>query len=148
MNPTQQNQDPFDKNNKPESVAPDNQIVDIAPDVIRQKSSQEASNRPVVPGFQNTGAGIAPVQSINSANFTSNSSGWGLSSNGDAQLNGNHVVTTHFTPVVSMLGTTIYISDGTSPNGTLNGSTGDIALKCDSGKLYVCVGSTTWFAPS
>lgn len=125
-----------------------NQVLDIAPDQIRQKSSAEASQRPVVPGFQNIGAGIAPVQSINSANFTSNSSGWGLTAAGTAQFNGTHLVSTNFTPVVTFLGTTIYISNGTSPNGVLSGASGDIALKCDSGKMYVCTGGTVWYAPS
>lgn len=125
-----------------------NPVLDIAPDVFKARSSAEAQAHPVIPGFQSVGAGIGPVSSINSLNFTSNSQGWGLGSSGDAQFNGNHVVSTHFTPCAKMLGTTIYVSDGTSPNGTLSGATGDICLKCDSGKLYICVGSTTWFAPS
>lgn len=121
---------------------------DIAPDKIRAQSSAEALAKPIIPGFQNSGGGISPVYALNSLNFVSNGSGWGLGSNGDAQINGNHVVQGHWTPVLRLLGVTIYIADGTSPNGTLNGATGDIVLKADGGKLYVCVGGTTWYAPA
>lgn len=140
--------DQFKKNNQIEPLPNPNEVVDIAPDPIRQKSSAEASQRPVVPGFQNTGAGVAPVSSINSANFTSNSSGWGLTSNGDAQFNGNRIVSDHFTPVARFLGVTIYVSDATSPHGNLSGSSGDICLRGDAGKIYFCVSGTTWVAPS
>jgi hypothetical protein len=141
-------QDQFQKNNQIQPTNNPGQIIDIAPDLLRQKSSSESAQRPIVPGFQNTAAGVAPTQSINSANFTSNSQGWGLTSAGDAQFNGTHLVSTHFTPVAKFLGTTLYVSDGTSPNGTLNGASGDICIKADAGKLYFCVGSTTWVAPS
>lgn len=144
MNP----QDQFQKNNRIEPIADPSKPFDIAPDVIRQKSAAETAQRPIVPGFQNTGAGIAPVQSINSANFTSNSQGWGLTSAGEAQFNGTHLVSTNFTPVARFLGVTLYVSDGTSPNGVLSGASGDICLRGDAGKIYFCVSTTTWVAPS
>lgn len=130
-------------------IVPQNeQGFDIAPDQIPVKSSAEAMQKPIIPGFQQTGAGISPVISLNSLNFVANGGGWVLGSNGDAQFNGNHVVTTHFTPTVKLKGVTIYVSDATSPNGTLTGATGDIVLNGDGGKLYVCVGGTVWYAPA
>lgn len=125
-----------------------NQIIDIFPDKIKAQSSSEALAKPIIPGFQNSGGGISPVYALNSLNFVANSYGWGLGSNGDAQANGNHVVTIHFTPCFKLKGVTIYVSDATSPNGTLSGATGDICLNGDGGKLYVCVGGTVWYAPA
>jgi len=123
-------------------------VVDIAPDVTIAKSSVEAMAKPIIPGFQSSGAGVSPVYALNSLSFVSNGAGWGLGSNGDAQFNGNHVVSTHFTPTIKLNGVTIYVSDNTSPNGTLSGATGDIVLNGDGGKLYVCVGGTSWYAPA
>lgn len=124
------------------------QPLDIAPDATRAQSSVEAMAKPIIPGFQSSGAGIAPVYALNSLSFVSNGAGWGLGSNGDAQFNGNHVVSSHFVPVLKLKGVTIYVSDLTSPSGTLSGATGDIVLHADGGKLYVCVGGTTWYAPA
>ena len=148
MNPLEEQFNKFEQKNYPEQMDKANQTVDAAPDQVAKKSYVDSSTRPVVPGFQNRGAGIAPTNSINSANFTSNAGGWGLGSNGDAQFNGNQIVSGHFTPVTKFLGVTLYVSDLTSPNGTLSGATGDICLKGDSGKLYVCAGGTTWYAPA
>jgi hypothetical protein len=146
MNP--QNQ-PFElKIPEPDQIPRKNQVVDFAVDKIPVKSPENTVQRPITPGFQNSGVGVSPTNSLNSLNFGSNSSGWGLSTNGDAQFNGNRVVSSHFTPCIQLKGNTIYISDGTSPNGTLSGSTGDIVFHGDGGKMYFCVGGTTWTAPA
>lgn len=137
----------FQTNSAPQSLPKENQIQDIHPDVVKPKSSAETSNQPILPGFQSTGSGIAPVGAINSLNFTANSLGWGLSPNGDAQFNGNHKVSTHFTPVAKFLGLTLYVSDGTTPDGNLTGATGDLCMGADNGKLYFCAGGTTWTNP-
>lgn len=125
-----------------------NTIEDFAPDKIKPKTYQDAANRAVVPGFQNRGAGVSPTSAINSANFTNGTAGWGFASNGDAQVNGNRIVSAHFTPILGMKGNTLYISDGTSPNGTLTGATGDVVFHGDGGKIYFCIGGTTWTAPA
>jgi hypothetical protein len=145
--------DQFKKNNEIVPEGSPKEVVDISPDPVRQKSSAEIAARPIIPGFQNTGVGIAPTKSINSANFTNNSQGWGLASNGDAQFNGNRIAPVvsgsgQFTPVLKLKANTIYISNGTSPNGVLSGATGDIVFHGDGGKMYFCIGTTTWTAPA
>ncbi len=127
-----------------EPVANQNQILEISPDVFKPKTSDELMKRPVVPGFDYIGAGVGPSSSLSSRNYISDSSGWGIISNGDAQFNGNHVVSGHFTPVIKLLGLTVYVSDTTSPNGNLTGGTGDICFGADNGKAYKCTGGTSW----
>lgn len=41
---------------------------------------------------------------------------------------------------------TIWISDGTTPNGNLSGQAGDICLNGDAGNIYRCTGTTNWTA--
>lgn len=94
--------------------------------------------------FRISGTNISPIPAFNSLNFQSGLSGWGLGSSGNVELNGNRIVSTHFTPAFSMKGLTIYISDGTSPSGALNGRAGDICFGADSGKAYKCTSTTTW----
>lgn len=40
----------------------------------------------------------------------------------------------------------MWMSDGTTPNGALSGTAGDICINCDSGKTYYCTGTTSWTA--
>jgi len=129
--------------NKKEQILYGNN-VDIAPDVIRPKTAAETMAKPITNNFQSSGAGISPVGSFNSLNFQSNSNGWGFGSNGDAQINGNHQVSTSFTPVLRLKGLTIYVSDGTSPHTVLDGATGDLCLNCGTGKAFTCAGGTSW----
>jgi hypothetical protein len=124
------------------------ETIDFAADKLPVRSPEGVVQRMITPGFQNSGAGVSPTNAMNSLNFGSNTSGWGLSTNGDAQFNGNRIVSSHFTPCLTIKGNVIYVSDGTSPNGTLSGSTGDIVFHGDGGKMYFCVGGTVWTAPA
>lgn len=57
--------------------------------------------------------------------------------------------TTNFSKMLNMDGTgqvTLWISNGTSPNGSLTGTTGDVCFGCDSGKSYYCTSGTSWTA--
>ena len=60
------------------------------------------------------------------------------------------VVATHFSPTLRLIQNSpgadnfIWISDGTTPNGHLNGHTGDICLNGPNGDLFTCVSGTTW----
>jgi hypothetical protein len=131
-----------------ESYNEQNRILDIVPDKIRAMSTAETMMQPIIPGFQNSGSGVSPVRALRSLNFTSNRRGWSLANNGEVQSNGNKTVSEHFSPVLVLKGVTVYVSDLTSPNGTLTGATGDICLHGDGGKIYFCVGGTTWTAPA
>jgi len=53
---------------------------------------------------------------------------------------------THFKAILTLVSTKIWVSDGTSPSGSLSGSIGDICLNADSGKVYYCTGTTNWTA--
>lgn len=41
---------------------------------------------------------------------------------------------------------TIWFGNGTSPNGSLSATAGDVCFGCDSGKSYYCTGTTNWTA--
>jgi hypothetical protein len=58
------------------------------------------------------------------------------------------IVSTHFRRIFveENTGHTLWISDGTTPNGSLSGSAGDICFNGDSGKAYYCTGTTSWTA--
>lgn len=64
------------------------------------------------------------------------------------EINNNAVVSTNFRRLIKDTngGATIWGSDGTTPNGNLTGSAGDICLNGDSGKAYYCTGTTNWTA--
>lgn len=58
---------------------------------------------------------------------------------------------THFNKMITMGGVgsaSIWISDGTTPNGNLTGTQGDICIGADGGKSYYCTstGTTNWTA--
>jgi hypothetical protein len=57
---------------------------------------------------------------------------------------GGAVISTNFTPVIMLKNITIYISNGTTPNGNLSGKAGDICFGADAGKAYKCTSTTTW----
>jgi hypothetical protein len=58
----------------------------------------------------------------------------------------NTTVSTHFKRMIWLGSLTIWTSDGTTPNGNLSGSIGDICFGADSGKAYYCTGTTNWTA--
>jgi hypothetical protein len=58
----------------------------------------------------------------------------------------NALVSTNFKKAALFNGVQIWTSDGTTPNGNLSGTTGDICLNGDSGKPYYCVATTSWTA--
>lgn len=68
----------------------------------------------------------------------------------DIFITNNTATSTHFNPMINMDGTgaavIIWKSDGTTPNGNLSGSAGDICLGADGGKAYYCTGTTNWTA--
>ena len=41
---------------------------------------------------------------------------------------------------------TLWVSNGTTPNGNLSGTAGDVCFGGDSGKTYYCTGTTNWTA--
>jgi len=41
-------------------------------------------------------------------------------------------------------GPSLWLSDGTTPNGNLTGDAGDLCIYGDSGKMYICSGTTNW----
>jgi len=61
-------------------------------------------------------------------------------------LTSNAITSTNFKKMINLAGTTLYKSDGTTPNGNLSGSAGDICFGADSGKAYYCTGTTSWTA--
>lgn len=56
------------------------------------------------------------------------------------------LVSTNFRRIMaeSNTGITTWISDGTSPNGNLSGTLGDICYNGSNGQLYRCTGTTNW----
>ena len=58
----------------------------------------------------------------------------------------NAVVTTNFRKVIgeTATGITIWISNGTDPNGSLSGTAGDICLNGATNKPAYCTGTTVW----
>lgn len=91
------------------------------------------------------GATTSPhTKNFRSVNFRSGTDGWSLGSDGNTQFNGNKLTSTHFTKVLSLKGVSLYVSDGTTPNGNLSGTAGDICLNGPSGQPFYCGGGTTW----
>jgi len=61
----------------------------------------------------------------------------------------NAIISTNFRKILNetVTGCTIWISNGTTPNGNLSGQAGDICLNGDGGNIYRCsVTGTTWVA--
>jgi len=56
------------------------------------------------------------------------------------------IPTTHFKIVMKLAGVTLWISDGTTANGALSGTAGDICFNAGSNKPEYCSGTTTWTA--
>lgn len=94
--------------------------------------------------FADTGGSLLPLKEMRSANYRQSSAGWVLTKSGELEANGNRIVSTHFTPIFSGQGKTVYVSNGTTPNGNLSGTAGDICLNGPSGQPFYCGGGTTW----
>ena len=62
----------------------------------------------------------------------------------------NYVISTNFRKLETETNTghAQWVSNGTSPNGALTGSTGDICYNGDGGKIYYCTGTTNWTSMS
>ena len=51
---------------------------------------------------------------------------------------------TNFKKTIEAGGSTVWVSDGTTPNGNLSGTAGDICLNGTSGQTFYCTGTTNW----
>ena len=60
----------------------------------------------------------------------------------------NRVTSTNFRKVETETntGSSVWVSNGTTPNGNLSGTAGDVCRNADSGKSYYCTGTTNWTA--
>ena len=54
------------------------------------------------------------------------------------------VTSTNFKKVITAGGVTIWTSDGTTPNGNLSGTAGDICLNGAGSAIFFCTGTTSW----
>lgn len=91
------------------------------------------------------GTGITPVaKPIQSPNFKTDDTGWRFNSNGDVETNGSKVTSTHFKRTHKEFGVSFWVSDGTTPNGALSGTAGDICYNGDNNQAYRCTGGTVW----
>lgn len=119
-------------------AVPNDKIIDMHPDTVQPQDA------PTSDKIFDYNTGFSARRPIQSSNFKENSRGFQFDINGDVQINGNRLVSTNFTPVLKAKGLTIYVSDGTTPNGALSGNAGDICFGADSGKAYKCTSTTTW----
>lgn len=55
---------------------------------------------------------------------------------------------TNYFAGIKLNSNTIWVGNGTTPNGNLTGTTGDLCIGGDSGKAYICTATTTWAALS
>ncbi len=99
-----------------------NQPKDVLPDVVETKTIDAATVQTKPVDYQTGG----------NKNFTT------------GYFRGGALAATHFTPTLTLKNITIYISDGTTPNGNLPGMAGDVCFGADSGKAYKCTSTTTW----
>jgi len=60
----------------------------------------------------------------------------------------NNITSTHFRKILSEknTGVTLWVSDGTTPNGALTGNAGDICFNGASSRSFYCTGTTNWTA--
>lgn len=121
-----------------EGEMPDGSGVQTEP---TQTSEQEPAYRS---SFAGGGGVIIPLKEFRSSNFKGNESGWILNRNGNAEFNGSVSTSTNFFKVFSARGISFYVSDGTTPNGNLTGSQGDLCLNGPSGQPFKCTTGTTW----
>lgn len=56
----------------------------------------------------------------------------------------NAVVSTNFKKIANYAGVTLWVSNGTDPNGTLTGTAGDICYNGATNKPAYCTGTTVW----
>ena len=74
--------------------------------------------------------------------------GFTTSANPVLKLTQNAITSTNFRKIFQEenTSTSIWFSNGTTPNGNLTGQAGDICLNGDSGNIYRCTGTTNWTA--
>lgn len=75
--------------------------------------------------------------------------GWKLNYDGSISLNGNPkitgpIVSSHFIKGPSIGTSTIWQSDGATPQGSLSGTSGDWCMNGPSSKGFYCTGTTNW----
>lgn len=120
-----------------------NYIQDIFPDTITMGTLAEQTSQGNPLTDQSSGRSSIS-RPLRSPNWKDNTQGWQLNSNGEAQLNGSRTVSTNFRPAAKLFGVTVYVSNGTTPNGNLSGNAGDICLKGPTGNAFKCTSGTTW----
>lgn len=92
--------------------------------------------------------------SIQSKNFRSGTQGFRVKSNGDAEINSGTFVakqaatSTNYYKVLTdaTTGISLWVGNGTTANGNLSGTAGDVLLNGGSNKPEYCTGTTTWVA--
>lgn len=87
---------------------------------------------------------IASGQSTASVNALVNQSFTSQNTNPPISSTQTNAVSTHFFPLQGMNANMIWVSDGTTPNGALSGTKGDLCMNGPSGHLFWCGGGTTW----
>lgn len=128
--------------------------VDVPP--LSQKGA-EVNNPVMFKEGINPFIGNASIQNVpvyKSKNFIPNVSGWALFEDGTAEINqaaiitDNFIVSTNFRKLITEknTGISIWVSNGTTPNGNLTGVEGDICLNSSAtGQLFYCTATgTTW----
>ena len=117
---------------------PEQQII---PQQEMMDNEQEPAYRS---SFGGGGGVIVPLKELRSSNLKGNESGWILNRNGNVEFNGAVTSDTNFQKVASFKGVTLYVSDGTTPNGNLSGTAGDVCFNGPGGQPFYCGGTTTW----
>lgn len=92
----------------------------------------------------------SPIFLVNNQNSgDDNAAAWfetSVAAQSPVQLVQNSVTSTNFKKYISLGGNAIWASNGTTPNGALSGTAGDICIGADSGNAYKCTTGTTWVA--
>ena len=111
----------------------------------KSEKKEEKEIKPLSDGIVESGGSLSLQGKIfRSTGFSQATKGWKVEPNGDVEFNGNTLTSTNFTKVTSHKGVSIYCSDGTTPNGNLSGTAGDVCYNGPSGQPFYCGGGTTW----
>ena len=101
----------------------------------------DVTNVPAIYGEKSSGGGTGPVAQF--VNYKT------INSFPVLALTNSSPTSTNFNKMITMGGVgsaSIWISNGTTPQGNLSGVAGDICLGGDSGNIYRCTGTTNWTA--
>lgn len=96
-----------------------------------------------------TGIGLSYMSSSDYDNLpVSLTQAFATSTNPIIRMTQEAIISTNFRKIFNETNTgcTIWISDGTTPNGNLSGQAGDICLNGNAGNIYRCTGTTNWTA--